>query len=164
MRCAVKCCLQCLQCVVDQINRNGLVTNGGRKAALLMVSGYLAGLGKLCILSLNMAISLLFASYYYGDALSSLIVPALVCLGISVVVCWQYMHLYEVGISTLFMCFLIDEQRNKSRSEMKASKRLRNIIHAQRSKAEERRDATRKLRSLKQVTTEVVDVEEAGVE
>jgi len=170
--CAVKCCLGCLQCIVDKINRNGLVitsiygwplcaasmkglalifTNGGRKAALVMVSGYLAGLGKLCILSLNMAISMLFAKYYYGDGqLSSLIFPALICFLISFVVCWQYMHLYEVGISTLFMCFLIDEQRNKSMSEMKASKRLRKIIGAQRSKADERRDATERLRSLKQ--------------
>ena len=96
-----------------------------------MVSGYLEKLGKICILSLNIGFSIAFASYWYGDQLSSVFFPALICAGITFVVCWQYMHLYEVGISAIFICFLIDEERNKSLQEMKASKRLRKIIGAQ---------------------------------
>jgi len=182
--CAIKCCLRCAQCLLDKINRHGLVvasiygwplcassmkalalifSNAARKAALAMVSGYLAMLGKVAILALNLALSLLFAVYYYGDALSSLIAPALLCAAISAVVSRQYMHLYEVGIATLFMCFLVDEQRNKAKGEMKASKRLRKIIGATQSKAEERRAAAEKLRTLKQTGTET-DTHRGGEE
>ena len=95
-----------------------------------MVSGYLEKLGKICILSLNTGLCIAFAMYYYDDRLSSVMMPGILCAIITYVICWQYMHLYEVGISTIFICFLIDEERNKDLKEMKASKRLRKIIGA----------------------------------
>ena len=147
----IKCLLRCIKCILNRINRNGMIItsiygwpfcaasmkgiavilkNVVRAAALKMVSGYLEKLGKICIISLNIGFSIAFANYYYEDQLSSLLFPAVICAGITIVICWQYMHLYEVGISAIFICFLIDEERNKSLQEMKASKRLRKIIGA----------------------------------
>eukprot|EP00483_Globobulimina_turgida_P000067 UN00067 len=147
----IKCLLRCIECILNRINRNGLIItsiygwpfcaasmkgitiilkNIVRASALSMVSGYLETLGKICILSFNTGLAIAFATYYYGDELSSVMLPAVICFFITYVVCWQYMHLYEVGISAIFICFLIDEERNKSLPEMKASKRLRKIIGA----------------------------------
>jgi len=147
----IKCVLRCIKCILNRINKNGLVItsiygwpfcaasmkgivivlkNVVRASALSMVSGYLEKLGKICILSINIGLSVAFARYYYAEQLSTVLLPALICGGITFIICWQYMHLYEVGISAIFICFLIDEERNKSLQEMKASKRLRKIIGA----------------------------------
>eukprot|EP01083_Nonionella_stella_P222016 792621_1 len=101
-----------------------------RATALDMVSGYLEKLGKISILAGNITISVMYSRYYYGDEISSVFLPAVICFCITYLICQQYMHLFEVGISTIFICFLIDEERNKKLGEMKASKRLRKIIGA----------------------------------
>ena len=86
-----------------------------RSAALSMVSGYLEKLGKIAIISYNAAVTMLVAFYVYGDELTSLFLPTVICLLISWAVCFQYMALYEVGLETIFLCFLIDEEINKSK-------------------------------------------------
>eukprot|EP01083_Nonionella_stella_P100290 282653_1 len=147
----IHCALKVMKCILDRINRNGLIVtsiygwpfcaasmkgialvfkNVVRSSALAMVSGYLEKLGKICIIAGNLGLCMMFANYYYGNTLSSLVLPMIICFGITFVVTWQYMHLYEVGISTIFICFLVDEERNKSFESMKASKRLRKIIGA----------------------------------
>ena len=73
---------------------------------------------------------MVFATYYYAGEITSLLFPGAVCLVITVTICWHYMNLYEVGLSAIFICFLIDEERNKKAHEMKASARLRTIIGA----------------------------------
>jgi len=148
---AIKCCLRCVKCILNRINKNGMIIcaiygwpfcassmkgimvimkNVVRASALSMVSGYLEKLGKIAIVCLTMAVCMAFAVYYYDGELSSLLFPGIVCLFITVSICWNYMNLYEVGLSTIFICFLIDEERNKKAHEMKASHRLRNIIGA----------------------------------
>lgn len=99
-----------------------------RAAALDMVSGYLQMLGRICILSVNTGLITFIAIYWYDDKLYSPVNPAMGALCITFFVCWQYMHLYEVGLSTIFICFLIDEERNKNTGFMRASKKLRRII------------------------------------
>ena len=125
-----------MKCILDRINRNGYIicaitgwpfcsssmkgisivfNNIVRSAALNMVSGYLEKLGKIAIISFNAAVTMMVAFYVYGDELSSLFLPTLICLIISWVVCFQYMALYEVGLETIFICFLLDEEINKSK-------------------------------------------------
>jgi len=148
---AIKCILRCVKCILNRINKNGLIIcsiygwpfcassmkgiivvmkNVIRASALTLVSGYLEKLGKIAIVCLNMAICMAFAATYWEGEMTSLIFPGVICALITVAICWHYMNLYEVGLSAIFICFLIDEERNKKSHEMKASHRLRNIIGA----------------------------------
>ena len=174
----IKCLLKCIKCILNRINRNGLIItsiygwpfcaasmkgiaivlkNVVRASALTMVSGYLEKLGKICILSLNIGFSIAFANYYYEGQISSILLPGLLCAAITFVICWQYMHLYEVGISAIFICFLIDEERNKSLQEMKASKRLRKIIGAQKPPKKYLIDQAKSVRGAGLMNTQQVE-------
>mmetsp|Transcript_48932 Transcript_48932/g.60150 ORF Transcript_48932/g.60150 Transcript_48932/m.60150 type:complete len:194 (-) Transcript_48932:163-744(-) len=106
-----------------------------RASAMSMVSGYLEKLGGIAIVALTTGIMMTITYYIYGDGdiigadskVTSLTSPGIVYFIISLIVTGNFMHLYEVGLRTIFICFLIDEQRNKH-GYMKASKELREAI------------------------------------
>ena len=41
---------------------------------------------------------------------------------------WQFIQLYETGIQTIFICFLIDESHNKNTGYFRGSEELRKLI------------------------------------
>jgi len=154
--CLLHCLLKCLKCILNRINKNGLtitavygwpfcaasiegilivMKNIIRASAMSMVSGYLEKLGGIAIVALTTGIMMTITYYIYGDGdiigadskVTSLTSPGIVYFIISLIVTGNFMHLYEVGLRTIFICFLIDEQRNKH-GYMKASKELREAI------------------------------------
>ena len=144
----VKCLLRCMKCILNRINKDGLIItsiygwpfcaastkgitivfkNILRAAVLGFVSGYFEFLGKVSIIFFNVAICVLIAEAY---DVQIVILPAIVFVIITYMVTWVYLEIYEVGVRTIFICFLVDEERNKSLEQMKCSKRLRKIIGA----------------------------------
>ena len=130
--CLVHCCLRCLKCVLDKINRTGIVIttvygwpfcaasmtgiglifrNILRATALSMVSGYLEILGKISITAINTGLMVLITNYAVGDEISSLVVPGIVeffFLRSFFFVCFCFFFVSLV-ISPLFwgfLCFL----------------------------------------------------------
>jgi len=99
-----------------------------RSTALHMVSGYLEAIGKISIISTTVGITILITYSLYGKEISSLAVPSILYFVIALAICTQYMHIYEVGLQTIFLCFLIDDEHNKDFKNMRASDRLLKII------------------------------------
>ena len=54
-----------------------------RASALTMVSGYLERMGKVAIVSFNTGLMLVLLYFFYGDTISSLLFPTLLCAVIS---------------------------------------------------------------------------------
>jgi len=142
------CILRCLKCIIDRINKNGLVItsiygwplcasswhgitlmfrNVVRAAALDMVSGYLERIGLYTVISCSCGITCTVVYYVYSHKISSLLIYIVGSALISWSISSQYMHLFETGLRTMFLCFLIDEEKNKG-GHMKASRRLAKII------------------------------------
>jgi len=142
------CILRCLKCIIDRINKNGLVIcsiygwplcasswhglslmfrNVVRAAALDMVSGYLEKIGQYTIVSISCGITVTVVYYKYNQQVSALIIYFLGAALISWAISWQYMTLFETGLRTMFICFLIDEEKNKG-GYMRASRRLAKLI------------------------------------
>jgi hypothetical protein len=145
----IHCLLRYLACIMDRINKNGITitaiygwpfcmasmkgielmfSNIVRASALGMVSGYLIGIGQMSIVAFNVGITMAVARMAYGDQLSSILIVAIVAGVMSYAISWPFLELFETSIDSLFICFLIDESRNKG-GHMRASKRLLKVIN-----------------------------------
>jgi len=149
IRC-IHCLLWCLQCIFDRLNKNGfvitsiygtpfcasslqalvlIVGNLVRVAALHVVSGLLSWMGTFFIVGGTCAACAFYVRYTELEGqLSSIVYPMIVIGLLSYLLCAIYMMVYQVGIDTIFMCFLIDEKVNKGK-HMFASANLLKIIN-----------------------------------
>jgi len=146
----IHCLLWCLQCIFDKMNKSGYVItsiygtpfcvssvqalmlmlgNLIRVAALHVVSTYLNWMGSFFIVGGTCA-SCAFIIHYTDleDNLSSIVYPIIVIAILSYLLTSIYMMVFQVGIDTMFMCFLIDEKVNKGK-HMFASDNLLKIIN-----------------------------------
>jgi hypothetical protein len=118
--------------------------NLARVAAINLVGDYLIIIGKLVVafLTAGIAGTVLIKMEYYQERVSSPIVPGLFIFIMAYLISSIFMVIYETGIDTIFLCFLIDEENNKG-GRMLAAQSLQKIIneHADESKkmAEDRR-------------------------
>merc|ERR1712156_907536 len=149
LRCA-HCVLNCLQCIFDRVNKNGFIicaingfpfcassfrglrlifANILRVAALTMVSEYLQFIGKICIMGIcttACVFTMMYADEYEGEVVSILF-PAICVALISYIIASLYMLVFQVGIDTTFMCFLIDETVNPS-NRLRAHEEVRRLF------------------------------------
>jgi len=144
----IHCLLKCLACLIDRINEHGIIItaiygwplcaastkglalvfqNVVRAAALDMVSGYLTKIGQFTIIAFNCGITVMVCHLIYGNRVSSLLVILLVVALMTWAISWQFLLIFDTGINTMFICFLIDEENNKG-GHMRASHRLQEII------------------------------------
>jgi hypothetical protein len=146
----IHCLLNCLKCIIDRINKNGITItaiygwpfcassmkgielvfkNVVRASALDMVSGYLIGIGQITIVAFNCAITVMICKIVYGNDVSSFLGILLVTVIITYAVSQPYLCLFDTAVNSIFICFLIDEERNGGSGLMKASSRLKRIIN-----------------------------------
>jgi len=92
-----------------------------------MVSGYLTKIGQFTIIAFNCGITVMVCHLIYGNRVSSLLVILLVVALMTWAISWQFLLIFDTGINTMFICFLIDEENNKG-GHMRASHRLQEII------------------------------------
>lgn len=105
-----------------------LLKNPLRAIILTAVTTYLVYIGKfaICMGTSGLCVSILMIKY--GSELSSVLFPAIACFMFAALVSSLYMHILEVGVDTLFMCFLIDEDINSKAGVMRAHQHLKDIF------------------------------------
>ena len=151
--CLIQCCLRCVQCCMDKVNKNALVwcaiygdsfgesacssfalvwANLARVAALSVVSAFLMLMGKLLVAFITTGIAAIAMYKVYDTQLNSLVVPVVVIFLLSYLTAALFMSLLETTASTVFLCFLVDEKYNKASGQMLASEGLQSVINAHR--------------------------------
>lgn len=134
---AIMCCLKCLECCLDKINKNALIwtaiwgdgfctaacssfmllwRNLGRVAAINIVSGTLLMICKVAIAAANTGIFAVIMNYYepVKTTISSPVAPSVVIFIASFVVATLFMVVFAAVIDTVFLCFLVDAENNDS--------------------------------------------------
>jgi len=147
---ALHCILCCLECIFDKLNKNGFVMcsiygtpfcassvaslrlllgNILRAAAVHIASSFLEKVGKFLITCSTTAICI-YIIYIWDldEELSSIVWPALVIFLLAYIISAIYMMVLQVGVDTMFMCFLVDEKCNRGQNKMFASKALLKIV------------------------------------
>jgi len=152
----IQCCLKCVECCCDKVNKNGYVwmsifghsfvpsvcnsfmliwRNLFRVAALHLVGEYVLWCGKIIVALLNTGLCGIIIKGVYQDQVSSIAMPCFVIFILSYLVADLFMALFETTIDTIFICFLIDEEMNKASGQMFAAVSLQHLVdaHAQAS-------------------------------
>jgi len=149
--CMIQCCLKCLECCLDKINKNALVwtaitgdnfcvaacssfalvwKNLGRVAAVSIVSNLIIAFSQVAIAALTAGIAglILMYAHFYQQRISGPLVP----MGVVFVFAWMtarcFLIIFQAVIDTLFLCFLFDEASNASAGTMLAPKRLARLV------------------------------------
>lgn len=88
-----------------------LWSNVGRAVVISGISKYVELFGKLAIAAVTTGICILYMNYddYLKDNLSSLVFPCIVIFILSYAIGSLFMMVLEVGVDTIFLCYLVDE-------------------------------------------------------
>jgi len=147
--CLIQCCLKCVECCCDKVNKNALIwtaifgdgfivaacssfsliwRNLARVAALSAVSGLILNVGIVCtaIFSTGIAALVCVTNPFLRESLSSIWLPCLAVFVISYTMAKIFFGVVDAAIDTTFLCFLIDCETN--RGEMFASKGLQQLV------------------------------------
>ncbi|XP_065647600.1 choline transporter-like protein 4 isoform X2 [Hydra vulgaris] len=153
MKC-LKCCFWCLEKCLRFLNKNAyimiavygrnfcasakeafslLVRNPARAVTINGITGFVLFLGKILVTGgIGVGSFFWFAKYnaFLPDKLHYSIVPVLICTIGAYLVAMLFFSVYDMGIDTLFLCFLEDLERNDGSDEKPyfMSKELRNIM------------------------------------
>jgi len=156
--CLVKCCLKCVECCCDKVNKNALIwtaiygdsfvvaacssfsliwRNLARVAALSAVSGVILNVGIVCtaVFTTGISAAILVTVPYYQTALSSIWLPCLAIFVISYTMAKIFFGVVDAAIDTIFLCFLVDCETNQGK--MFASEGLQKLVndHAEQSQS-----------------------------
>jgi choline transporter-like protein 2/4/5 len=153
--CMLSCCLKCVECCMDKINRNALIwcsiwgdnfivsacssfallwRNLFRVAAINIVTDVLIFIGKLSIASITMGIAgyILTKMPQYADRVTSPVFPCLFVFIEAYVIASVFMLIFDTSIDTVFLCFLVDCEQNNPKGntpqKMLASDSLTSIV------------------------------------
>jgi len=169
----LQCCLGCVECCCDKVNKNGFVWMGVygdafvpsvcnsfqliwnnlfRLAAVELVGEYMLVCGKIIVSLLSTGICGLIIKGIYDTRVSSIVMPCLLVFLIGYFVASVFMNLFETAIDTIFLCFLIDEEANKESGQMYASKSLKDLIDAHSATSREMHEQELQFRNQKQGT------------
>lgn len=156
---AIQCCLKCLECCLDKLNRNALIwtaiwgdgfctaacsafallwRNLHRVAAISVVSSILINISKFVICALNAGVMwgmVMFSPMV--DKVSSPMAPSAVVFAMSWLIASCFMSVFSSIIDAVFLCFLVDLETNKH-GEMVASKTLQQLVDKYSSDSEKK--------------------------
>lgn len=156
--CLIQCCLYCVQCCMDKVNKNAFVwtaiwgdsyctaacssfrliwSNLARVAAVSMVGAYIVFVGKLLVALVTTGIGGVIIYKQYNQTINSLVLPMVVIFVMAYMVASLFMMTLETTIDTVFLCFLVDEKYNKASGQMLASAGLQKVINAHSAKNEQ---------------------------
>lgn len=126
-----KCYFWCLEKVFKFINRNGyammaihgdnfftscrkafelILRNCVRVAILNWTGDFTLFLGKIFVSSLTTGISLYFFSQ--DETITFILIPGIIIFILSFIVSGAFTNLFEIGIDSVFLCFMEDEEQN----------------------------------------------------
>ena len=154
LRCIIfgclSCFMKCVECCMRQINKNGMVfvavygmpfcpaacsaftlawANIARVSFVTMVGNFILNIGVVFVTVFSTGIcALILFSDQYKNAISSPAMPVVICAILTYCVGAMFMEVYETCIDTVFMCFLIDEDKNKGTGNYLAGPSLRKLV------------------------------------
>jgi len=158
LACMVQCCLKCVECCIDKINKNAFIyiaiygnsfchagcksfallwRNLGAVAAINTVSYTLIWLGKFGVTLVTSGLYVLILNNYVGSELSSVLYPTLVIAPLAHFVSRLAMLVVETVIDTTFMCYLVDLEHNGAGGSMMASEQLSALVEEHKDKSYE---------------------------
>jgi choline transporter-like protein 2/4/5 len=134
--CVGRCCLKCLQCLIEFINRNAYITiaitgknfcyaakegfeivwsNPLRFGAMAGVGRALSFVGNLFIISLTSICFYLLIQYtsFRAGITNPYLLTALVAL-ISLLISMVFIYVFSSAMDTILICFILDEQVQKA--------------------------------------------------
>jgi len=154
------CCVDCADCCLDKISTNALVwtsiwgdsflvaccssfeliwRNLSKVAAITLTQGFLVILGKAMVSLAATGASTMLIHHFYGDQISSIIMPAVVLFVLSFMVATLFMSVFQTTIDCIFFCYLVDSSANEGTPDrMYASKELHEIFLKTRPASEEK--------------------------
>lgn len=135
MMCTISCCLRCVECCLDKINRNGLCwtavygdnfivgscsafgllfRNLARVAAINIVSVIIIRVGKfVTVITVTLLCAWVLHSYDpWREDLYSIFFPVIIVLLFSHCIATLCFNVFEAVLDTQFLCFLIDSEVN----------------------------------------------------
>ena len=88
-----------------------LWNNIGRAFIVEGISKYMEIFGRLAIASITTGLCLLYLNFddYYIDHVSSVLIPSIIIFILSYLIGSLFMMVLEVGVDTIFLCYLVDE-------------------------------------------------------
>jgi len=128
----MKCCFLCLDRILKYITRNAyimiaihgynfwnackqafnlLLRNVARCATLNFVGDFTLFMGKVFVCGVVTAVAMLFFSKVV-EGVTYAIIPAIIVFLISFLASGAFTGVFEMGIDSMFLCFLEDEERN----------------------------------------------------
>lgn len=149
LACLVKCCLRCVECCIDKINKNAFIyiavwgcsfceagcksfallwKNLGAVAAINTVSNTLIWLGKFGVTFMTAGIYAIALNSLVGTKISSILYPGLIIVFLSNFVARLTMLIVETVIDTTFLCYLVDLECNGMGGQMLASEELNALV------------------------------------
>ena len=184
----VRCCLKCLECCLDKVNKNALIwtaiygdnfsvsacssfqllwANMGRVAAINVVSSVLLTITKysICLLTTGVITAVLLYVDDYSDKITSPFGPAIVMFIISYVIASLFMQTFHGIIDCIFLCFLVDESTNAASDiEMFAPPELQKLVGQYQKQSEKLAEKYRSARENKQAARngDVIKVKAKG--
>lgn len=159
--CIISCCLKCVQCCLDKLNKNGLIwtaiygdgffvascsafmliwKNLARVAAINVVSSLIVFVIKITVALLSTAVCVgIMMAPYYKNQISSPVFPAVVCFFVSYVTAAIFMTVFSAVIDSVFLCFLVDSDQNPA-GKMFASVSLQKLVGKYEKESKEKAD------------------------
>lgn len=186
---AIQCCLKCLQCCLDKINRNALIwtavygdgfgtaacssfaliwRNLDRVAAITLVSGIILFITKIAVGLATAGVGAMLITVVYGDEVSSVLTSAVLMFIVGYVVSLYFLDIFNATIDTTFFCFLIDYECN-AKGEMMCTDALAKLVgkYEKRSKKVAARlrkqEAARMAKNEGGVMRTIVDLEDSDL-
>lgn len=182
---SIQCCLKCLECCLDKLNKNALIwtaiwgdgfctaacsafaliwRNLHRVAAISVVSSILLSCTTLIVCSFNAATFWAVIAYSgkYDDV-SSPVATCLVVFLLSWMIGKVFMTVFQSVIDTIFICFLVDCEKNKT-GEMVASKTLQQLVGKYAAESKQQAAKTRETHKNRPHKGEVDVVNGGGAE
>ena len=170
------CCLACIECCADKINKNALIwtaifgdgfaksacssfklilDNLGRVAAISVVSHLIIAVGKAFIGIFTALIGITLILYFdpWASNVNSVWLPGFVIFVLGYGVGSMFMAVFNGVIDCVFICFLVDDKFNKAEDSKKnikmfASEKLRSLVNknSKKSKKQAKKERARKRR------------------
>lgn len=159
MFCSIQCCLYCIRCCCDKINKNALIwcavygspflpsacssfallwRNLGRVVAINGVSTFLLFVGRIMVAAATTGFAVIVMLKWDSLKvnLNSPVMPAVIIFLLAFGVVTLFMMVFETVIDTVFLCFLIDEEHNKAAGKMTCSAGFKKLIDDYSDKSE----------------------------
>jgi hypothetical protein len=151
--CCLNCFFKCLECCMDKLNKNGLImmaitgepfcsstckafslvwNNLARVASVSVVGSILISVGQVMVALVCSAICAAVLTYMdpYKTSVSSILMPSAIVFVMAYFVASLFLTIFDASIDTIFLCFLLDEDKNGNSGKMLASANFQDIINA----------------------------------